>query len=1239
MSHIPYRNRMILFLCFYLFSAVFAQQLKLEEIVWLKESGVSESEILAEVKKTSTSFSIKEKDVLDLRQKGFSDSFIRSLGPWPFKDEVTLENIIAWVKEKQDEKIILERIQKSEKIFSISVSDRLKLKREGVSERIIQALADSSKLKFDLLKLWYQSKIDEKEILKRLSQYSEFPKLSVREILNLKQMGMSKEVLEKINKATPSQETVLPVKEAVAEQFATYQDITGLFSIEYPEGWNILTEVKEKNSFRMCFTPEPKTKKIVDVKLGISVTVAIMEGGSVYDFLPIETVFQRFLPGYLLDNQKYQLKILSDHKMMDLEGTKAVFSEYSAVMDKTPVLEDLLMVAKDRTEFFVHFTSPTKEKPKYAGIFHRMRESLRFSSEKLLKKRSDIPMNPASIIAQAKEATVLITADFENGMRGTGTGFLISEDGYIITNHHVCYSHQDKMKKAARLFVSWDSKVGKKELPAYIVAAWFQETPVRKDLALLKIEGSNYTYLPLASPQHSMESDRVITFGFPRTDVFGRSNITVTEGTIIRLVENLEGKLDTIFIDAKITHGNSGGPCFSLNLGGVIGINTAVHKGDLLGYNITLPVSIALEEFPEIYYSSKTRDALDHLKLASLYKGKSNYRGAARELLIVTEKDPKNDVAWAMLGETLIQESFKRVESEQKILLKEAILSYQKALEINPKSESALYGMGSYYWQSDNKIEAFRYYDRLVSYYPQSVWPYNNRAYFYLQAGRFDEATLDAQKAIELNNNMHPDPYMMMGSIYYAQKKYEEGKAEYEKALRVNPNNLKAHYGKLDYFIYIKNFSGAEIEYARLLEQFQGIPEVLAEVGNFYHIHKKEETQALDYYKRALAIYKKTHLLPSLSLLRNTADLAYKIKDYAFSLETSITRLALEKEKIEQHDAMMVIGNCFYEMQKKDIAEAFYYLAYSIYKENQKLEEYLAKSKPVPLTLESLESLMKLFSVEVVAQLLLVCDLDFTISAEKFASLEGKLHDSILLALKIRQANSWKPIRPTIQDRKPTQKPEEKLPSLPSLESLLLKNMSIQIKKFYPKNNIWYVDFTVSNNNNLPVGNFVFQIVLMDDSQKVVKTMTVSEKKSVPASSKADFDNMDLVSYEAFSHIEFIKITIQSLQSLTVVSNPEKNLNLANNLFLQIPSFYHDGKNWYVTFTVSNKNSVSVGNFIFQVQMEDANRAILKTLSLPFTRKIAPGETASFDKILLIPHAQCPKAAFIYIKVVKVDGM
>ncbi len=1239
MSYLLYRKRClyILLLCF--FSTLFAQQLKLEEILWLKESGISESEILVEVKKTSTILNLQEKDVIELRQKGFSDDFIRSLGPWPFKEEATLENILAWVREKQEEKVIIERVRKSGKIFQLSIADRLRLKREGVSDKIIQALLDSGKLSYDLLRDWYKAKVGEKEILGRISQYAEMPKLSVREVLNLRQMGMSKEVLEKLNKPsgipTPKESTFAD-KETKMPDFIVYQDITGLFSIEYPEGWNILSEVQAKNSFRVCFTPESKAKKITDVKLGVSLSVALMEGGSAYDFLPIETVFKRFLPGYLRDNQKYDLKILSEHKILDFAGTQAILSEYSAIMDKTPVLEDLLMIAKDRTEFFVHFTSPSKEKTRYTHIFNKMRDSLRFSQEKLLQKRFDAPMNPGNIIVQAKEATVLITADFENGARGTGTGFIVSEDGYIITNHHVCYNHQDKMKKANKVSVSWDSKVGKKELPAYILASWFQETPVRKDLALLKIEGSGYTYLPLASPQHSMESDRVIAFGFPRTDVFGRSNITVTEGTIIRLVENPEGKLDTIFIDAKITHGNSGGPCFSLNLGGVIGINTAVHKGDLLGYNITLPVSIALEEFPELYYSSKTPNSVDHMKLASLYKGKANYRGAARELFTSTDKDPKNDIAWAMLGETLIQESYKRNQTDQKTLLDGAIEAYQKALEINPKSESALYGMAAYYWQLDNKIEAFRYYDRLVSYYPESAWPYNSRAYFYMQAGRFDEAVLDAKKAIELNNNMHPDPYMTLGSIYYAQKKYEEGKTEYENALRVNPNNLKAHYGKLDYYIYLKNYSGAEIEYARLLEQFQGMPDLLAEVGNFYQVHKKEDTQALSYYKKALAIYKKTHLLPPLYLLRNTADIAYKLKEYPFSLETSITRLALEKDKFEQHDTMMVIGNCFYEMKKRDVAEAFYYLAYSTYKDNQKLEEYLAKAKPVPMSLDSLESLMKMFSVEIIAQLILVCDLDFTISPEKFASLEGKIPDSILLAFKLRQTNNWKPIRPVILDKQPV-KPEEKLTGLPSFDSILIKNMVIQIKKFYPKDNIWYVDFSITNNNKIAVSNFVFQFTLMDVSKNIVKTMTLSDKKTIQPSSKADFDNIDLVSYEPFAHVEFIQIAIQKLQSFPVTTNVETNTALIGNLFLQIPSFYHDGTNWYVTFTVNNKNTVAVGKFVFQIQLEDSNRAVLKTLSLPFTKTIAAGQTGSFDKILLIPYAQCPKAAFIYIKVMKVE--
>ena len=92
-----------------------AQNLSIDDIMWLKESGFSTKEIIAEVQSTRTRLSITEQDVIRLRKSGFSDDFIKKLGPWPFPEEVTLENIIKWTRSGESDANIIKKIQRQKK--------------------------------------------------------------------------------------------------------------------------------------------------------------------------------------------------------------------------------------------------------------------------------------------------------------------------------------------------------------------------------------------------------------------------------------------------------------------------------------------------------------------------------------------------------------------------------------------------------------------------------------------------------------------------------------------------------------------------------------------------------------------------------------------------------------------------------------------------------------------------------------------------------------------------------------------------------------------------------------------------------------------------------------------------------------------------------------------------------------------------------------------------------------------
>ncbi|RWF98447.1 MAG: trypsin-like serine protease, partial [Mesorhizobium sp.] len=141
-----------------------------------------------------------------------------------------------------------------------------------------------------------------------------------------------------------------------------------------------------------------------------------------------------------------------------------------------------------------------------------------------------------------------------------GSGFFISEDGYLVTNNHVVSEGSDFT------VVTNDGK----ELDAKLIG-----TDPRTDLAVLKVDGGGkFTYVDFADDSKIRIGDWVVAVGNP----FGLGG-TVTAGIVSARGRDIgAGPYDDfIQIDASVNRGNSGGPTFNLN-GQVIGINTAIFS-------------------------------------------------------------------------------------------------------------------------------------------------------------------------------------------------------------------------------------------------------------------------------------------------------------------------------------------------------------------------------------------------------------------------------------------------------------------------------------------------------------------------------------------------------------------------------------------------------------------------------------------------------------------------------------
>lgn len=167
---------------------------------------------------------------------------------------------------------------------------------------------------------------------------------------------------------------------------------------------------------------------------------------------------------------------------------------------------------------------------------------------------------------------------------GTGSGVIINQDGYIITNNHV-------INNAHQLSVTLNNN---KTYDAEIVG-----TDPKTDIALLKIDtDEDLPYVTFADSDNAKVGEWVLAVGNP----FNLTS-TVTAGIISAKARDLTGEYSQSFIqtDAAVNPGNSGGALVNTN-GELIGINTAISSqtGSYIGYSFAVPSNIARKVVEDI---------------------------------------------------------------------------------------------------------------------------------------------------------------------------------------------------------------------------------------------------------------------------------------------------------------------------------------------------------------------------------------------------------------------------------------------------------------------------------------------------------------------------------------------------------------------------------------------------------------------------------------------------------------
>ncbi len=162
--------------------------------------------------------------------------------------------------------------------------------------------------------------------------------------------------------------------------------------------------------------------------------------------------------------------------------------------------------------------------------------------------------------------------------RSLGSGFIISEDGYVITNHHV-------IKDADEIIVKLSDR-------RQFVAEVIGNDP-RSDIALLKLDAAGLPTVKLGSSENVKVGQWVLAIGSP----FG-FDASATAGIVSAKGRNLPSDNYVPFIqtDVAINPGNSGSPLFDLD-GHVVGINSQIYtrSGGFMGLSFAIPIEVAVD--------------------------------------------------------------------------------------------------------------------------------------------------------------------------------------------------------------------------------------------------------------------------------------------------------------------------------------------------------------------------------------------------------------------------------------------------------------------------------------------------------------------------------------------------------------------------------------------------------------------------------------------------------------------